>query len=44
MTYLTAAIVMTLNVLESHSHIAGLFMCDIFALVLLFRHLLTLSH
>jgi len=42
MAYLIAAIVMTLSVHESHFHIASLFMCNIFALVLLFFDLFPL--
>ena len=41
---LIAVIVMTLSVLEDHSPIAGLFKCDIFALVLLFLDLFLLLH
>jgi len=44
MAYLIAAAVMTFSVLESHSSIASLFKCDIFALVCLCLDLLLLLH
>jgi len=44
MAYLVAAIVMTLSILEGHSHIASLFKCNMFALVLLFLDLFLLLY